>query len=82
MQLKQLHDNGVLGRNRAPKEAAARGPSLAWASCLKKGCLLCDNLEGWDGEAGRREVQERGDIGYLWLLSIGHMYTYVDVWRK
>ena len=24
--------------------------------------MLCDNLEGWDGEGGR-EVQERGDTG-------------------
>ena len=27
---------------------------------LKQG--LCINLEGWDGEGDRREVQERGDI--------------------
>jgi len=26
---------------------------------LKPG--LCDNLEGWDGVGGRREVQEAGD---------------------
>ena len=25
--------------------------------------MLCDNLEGWDGEGGEREVQEGGDIG-------------------
>ena len=24
--------------------------------------VLCDNLEGWDGMAGGREVQEAGDI--------------------
>ena len=24
--------------------------------------VLCDNLKGWDGEAGGREVQERGKI--------------------
>ena len=23
--------------------------------------MLCDNLEGWDGMGGRREVQEGGD---------------------
>ena len=23
---------------------------------------LCINLEGWDGEGNRREVQKRGDI--------------------
>ena len=33
--------------------------------------VLCDNLEGWGGEGGRREVQEGRDI-YLWL-------THVDV---
>ena len=35
---------------------------------------LCDNLEGWDGKEGGREVQEGGDI-YLWL-------THVDVEQK
>ena len=25
--------------------------------------VLGDNLEGWDGEGGEREVQEGGDIG-------------------
>ena len=35
MQLKQLHDNGVHRKNRAPKEAS-RGPNLAWGSSLKK----------------------------------------------
>ena len=25
--------------------------------------MLCDDLDGWDGEGGRREVQEGGDIG-------------------
>ena len=24
--------------------------------------MLCDNLEGWDGVGGRREVQEGEDI--------------------
>ena len=24
--------------------------------------VLCDNLEGWDGVGGGREVSERGDI--------------------
>ena len=81
MQLKQLHDNGVHRKNRAPKEAS-RGPNLAWGSSLKKGFLLCNNLEGWDGEGGRREFKREGTYGFLWLLSIGHMYTYVDVWQK
>ena len=24
--------------------------------------MLCDNLDGWDGVEGEREVQEGGDI--------------------
>ena len=24
--------------------------------------VLCDNLEGWDGLGGGREIQERGNI--------------------
>ena len=31
-----------------------------WLGELKPG--LCNNLEGWDGEGGGREVQEGGDI--------------------
>ena len=31
-----------------------------WLKELKPG--LCNNLEGWDGEGGGREVQEGGDI--------------------
>ena len=27
--------------------------------------VLCDNLEGWDGVRGEREVQEKGDICVL-----------------
>ena len=34
----------------------------------------CVNLEGWDGEADGRELQE-GIYVYLWLI-------YVDVWQK
>ena len=33
--------------------------------CVTQGALntlLCDNLEGWDGEGDGREVQEGGDI--------------------
>ena len=32
--------------------------------------MLCDDLEGWDREAGR-EAQERGDMGIyvcIWLI--------------
>ena len=32
-----------------------------WLRELKQ--ELCDNLEGWDGEEGGREVQEGGDMG-------------------
>ena len=34
-------------------------------------CLLCDNLEGWDGVGGGRE----GTYVYLWLI-------HADVWQK
>ena len=34
--------------------------------------VLCDNLEGWKGEGGGREVQEGGDI---WPI-------HVNVWQK
>ena len=27
--------------------------------------MLCDNLEGWDGVGGNREVREGGDICIL-----------------
>ena len=36
---------------------------------------LCNNLEGWEGVAGGREVKEGGDICHLWLI-------HVDVWQK
>ena len=35
--------------------------SLLYDSQLKP--ELCNNLEGWGGEEGGREVQEGGDIG-------------------
>ena len=38
--------------------------------------VLCDNLEGWDGVEGEREVLEGGDIYiHLWLI-------HVDIWQK
>ena len=36
--------------------------------------MLCDNLEGWDGGGGWREVQEGGTYIYLWLNH--------DIWQK
>ena len=35
---------------------------------LKQG--LCINLEGWDGETEGKEVQEGGDIVYVWLIHV------------
>ena len=29
-----------------------------------------NHLEGWDGIGGGREVQEGGDIVYLWLIHV------------
>ena len=41
----------------------------AWVRKLKQG--LCINLEGWDGDGDRREVQKGGDIYiYLWLIHV------------
>ena len=37
--------------------------------------ILCDNLEGWDGGGGGREVQEGGTYIYLWLI-------HAEVWQK
>ena len=41
----------------------------AWLRKLKQ--RLCINLEGWNGEGDRREVQKGGDICiYLWLIHV------------
>ena len=37
--------------------------------------MLCDNLEGWDGVEGGREVQREATYMYLWLI-------HVDIWQK
>ena len=37
-----------------------------WLRTLKQG--LCINLEGWDEEGDRREVQREGIYVYLWLI--------------
>ena len=33
--------------------------------------VLCDHLEGWDRE-GRREAQERGDMGIYVYIELIH----------
>ena len=40
--------------------------------CMTQGThtRLYNNLEGWDRERGGREVQEGGDIVYLWLIHV------------
>ena len=45
--------------------------------CMTQGTQTraCNNLEGWDGEEGGREVQEEGTCVFLRLI-------YVDVWQK
>ena len=43
--------------------------------CRMLSLVLCDNLEGWNGVGGGREVQEGEDMCILWLI-------YVDVWQK
>ena len=72
---------------RVPLHSLSHTPNSYWRSTLhtlnfhvtfsihptKPG--LCNTLEGWDGKAGGREVQERGDIWYLWLI-------HVDAWQK
>ena len=37
--------------------------------------VFCDNLDGWNGIGGGKEVQERETYVYLWLI-------HVDVWKK
>ena len=37
--------------------------------------VLCDNLEGWGGEGGRRGVLEGGTHVCLWLI-------HADVWQR
>ena len=39
-----------------------------WLRKLKQG--LCINLEGWDEEGDRREVQREGIYVYLWLIHV------------
>ena len=36
---------------------------------------LCDNLEGWHGMRGGKEVHEGGSYVYQWLI-------HVDAWQK
>ena len=37
--------------------------------------VLWDNPEGWDGEGGKRRVQDGGTHVHSWLI-------HVDVWQK
>ena len=39
-----------------------------WLQKLKQ--ELCINLEGWNGEGDRREVQREGIYVYLWLIHV------------
>ena len=39
-----------------------------WLRKLKQG--LCINLEGWDGEEDRREVQKEGLYVCLWRIHV------------
>ena len=39
-----------------------------WLRNLEK--ALCINLEGWDEEGDRREVQREGIYVYLWLIHV------------
>jgi len=37
--------------------------------------VLCDNLEGWGGEEGRRGFRREGTCVYLWPI-------YTAIWQK
>ena len=39
---------------------------VVWLRKLKQG--LCINLERWDGEGDKKEVQRDGTYLYLWLI--------------
>ena len=60
------------------EEGRGRGraipPEPSSLTLIKK-LVPCDNLEAWGGEEDGREVQEGGDILYLWLIHI-------DAWQK
>ena len=45
-----------------------QGEFTEWLRKLSQG--LCINLEGWDGEGDRREVQNEGIYVYLWLIHV------------
>ena len=49
-------------------EQIARGNLLYDAENPKR--MLCDNLEGWDGVGGGREVQEGGDICIVIVVQL------------
>ena len=58
-------------------ETDSRGGFAGWVRELRSG--LCDDLEGWDGLGGEREVQEGGDIcismaGSCWCMDGRNQY--------
>ena len=36
----------------------------------ERNLVLCDNLEGWDGVGGGKEMQEEGDMCMLMLIYV------------
>ena len=36
----------------------------------ERNLVLCDNLEGWDGVGGGKEMQEEGDMCMLMLINV------------
>ena len=42
------------------RKIASQWEFAIWLKELKS--VICDNIEGWDGVEGEREVQEGGDI--------------------
>ena len=59
-------EGGVIGENSIETYTIQYAIQIASSNLLYDAgnpkLTLCDNIEGWDGEGGGREVQERGDI--------------------
>ena len=43
--------------------------------------ILCDNLEGWDGVAGGKEVQEERTYVYLCLIHVDVRQKPTQHWK-